>query len=90
MTERTPPTIDSADGYEYEPAPPEVQAAMRRRFEDNGITAMHDEPGFYRHDVGNWWDGWKLIQDNGDGTYSYESPYTGNIDRFGADGKRVK
>lgn len=83
----TPPAPDSPEGYEYEPAPGAVQAAMRRRFGDSGITATDPErPGYYRHDVGNWWDGCKSVQDNGDGSYTYTNPYTGEPDRFDANG----
>jgi hypothetical protein len=81
---RTEPTIDDPDGYEYEPAPEHVQRAMRARFEDSGITALDpDRPGYYRHDVGNWWDGWKSVRDNGDGSFTYDNPYYPNsVDRF--------
>lgn len=81
--ERTGPTIDSAEGYEYEPAPEHVQRAMRRRFEGGGITAVHpDKPGYYLHGVGNWWDGPSEVKDNGDGSYTYTNPYNGDTDRF--------
>jgi hypothetical protein len=82
-TARTQPTVDAPDGYEYTPAPPEVQRVMRLRFGGDGLTATNPEqPGTWRHDVGNWWDGCKVVADNGDGSYTYTCPYTGNVDRF--------
>ena len=84
---RTGRTIDSADGYEYIPAPDHVQATMRRRFEDAGITAIDPEnPGQYLHGVGNWWDGPRTVKDNGDGSYTYVNPFNGDTDRFNANG----
>lgn len=84
---RTPPTIDDPRGYEYTPAPDDVQTTMRRRFEDNGLTAIdRTAPNVYLHGAGNWWDGPYAVTDNGDGSYTYRSPYTGNTDRFDAAG----
>lgn len=83
VSERTAPTVDSADGYLYIPAPEHVQRAMRRRFEDNGITAIDlERPDYFRHNVGNWWDGPYSVRDNGDGSCTYRNPYNGNEDRF--------
>lgn len=80
---RTAPTVDDADGYLYLPAPDHVQRAMRRRFENHGITAYDlNKSGHYLHDVGNFWDGPSTIRDNGDGSYTYRNPYNGNEDRF--------
>lgn len=85
-TRRTGPTPDAPDGYEYVPAPADVQAIMRRRFEDDGITAIDpDTPGSLRHGVGNFWDGPRTVRDNGNGTYTYRNPYTGDEDVFSAD-----
>lgn len=85
--ERTGPMIDDPDGYEYEPVSPEVQAIMRRRFDGGGLTALDPErPGWLRHGVDNWWDGWTAVRDMGDGRYEYTSPYTGETDTFDADG----
>ena len=81
---RTAPAIDAPEGYEYTPAPADVQAVMRARFDDNGLTAIDpNRPGVLLHNVGNWWDGAHEVTDNGDGTFSYTNPYNGYVDTFG-------
>lgn len=81
--DRTGPTIDSAEGYEYTPAPEWVQNACKHRFEGGGVTALDPKnPGHYLHGVGNWWDGPSEVKDNGDHSLSYTNPYTGETDRF--------
>lgn len=80
---RTGPMPDAPEGYEYTPAPAQVQAAMRARFEDQGITALDpDQPGMYLHNVGNFWDGPYTVKDNGDGSFTYRNPYSKDEDRF--------
>lgn len=80
---RTGPTPDSAEGYEYEPAPEHVQRAMRRRFENSRMTAMDPKnPGHYLHGVDDWVNGASSVRDNGDGSYTYRNPYNGDEDRF--------
>jgi len=82
---RTGPLPGAPEGIEYTPVPDAVQAVMRRRFEDNGITAVHpDRPGWLLHHVANFWDGPYEVKDNGDGTYTYTSPFTGAEDTFGS------
>lgn len=67
----------------YRPAPAEVQAIMRSRFDDFGTTAEHPrKEGFLLHYVENFWDGPHEVKINGDGTYSYSCPYTKRVDIF--------
>lgn len=79
---RTAPMIDDPDGYEYTPAPPEVQTMLRMRFEDNGITAMGALVGGYRHNIENWWDGAHIVFTDDGETFYYTNPHTRETDRF--------
>lgn len=83
---RTGPMPDDPDGYEYTPAPAEVQTACRWRFEDFGITGVGTEPNTYLHGIGNFFDGAYTVRVLEDGSLSYTSPYSGDTDRFNADG----
>jgi hypothetical protein len=78
------PSIDDpSDGPKYTLAPESVSRACQRRFERGGPAVLHpDKPGHYLHDVGNFWDGPSTVKDEGDGTLSYNNPYTHQSDRF--------
>lgn len=68
-------TVEHCDGeVTYTHAPENVQAALRRRFENpNGLAAVHPEKeGWYLFDVRNWWDGPSEVKDNGNGTLTFE------------------
>lgn len=78
-------TVEHCDGeVTYTRTPPNVQAALRRRFENpNGLAAVHPKKsGWYLFDVRNWWDGSHEVKDNGNGTLTFRNPYTGESDTF--------
>lgn len=84
---RTKSMIDDPNGYEYTPAPAEVQTMMRRRFDDNGITAIDPNHSYMLlHNIENSWDGAYSVCDNGNGTFTYLNPWTQESDTFSAIG----
>lgn len=67
--------VELIDGcVTYTSAPENVQAALRRRFDNpSGLAAVHPEKeGWYLFDVRNWWDGPSEVKDNGNGTLTFE------------------
>lgn len=81
------PSIDDEGGQHYELATDEQSRACRRRFEGGGKTVLDpNRPGYLLHGIGNWWDGPTEVRILENGDLEFTSPYTGETDRFNANG----
>jgi hypothetical protein len=82
------PSIDDPDGgQQYRRVTPEMQLALRRRFDGGSAAVFHpDKPGVVLHDIENFWDGPSEVTHLGDGEFEYRNPYNGDTDRFNARG----
>lgn len=85
---RTGPTPDDPKGYKYIPAPADIQAMMRNRFDGVGLTAISPEdPNVFLHGVENFWDGPHTVrqfetQIEKEYVYVYTNPWNKDTDVF--------
>ena len=86
--DRGGPSIDDpTNGPTREAVHPDINKALRNRFEGGGDGAWHpDKPDTILHNLGNFWDGPREVRHLGGGELEYTSPYDGRKDRFNAKG----
>lgn len=91
---RTGPMPDAPKGYEFIPAPADIQEMMNRRFEGGGgsLTAVDPkDPDKFLHGMENYWDGPYVVvrletQIALEHIYVYFNPWTKDADVFNENG----